>query len=87
MGILPGHPESIRQENLQTERKVPERLGMLNKAELQLLNDAYRILANIHNRWEGRHTAKGQKLLCDLRDKIAEQTGRPAVEVQDNISK
>lgn len=57
----------------------------MNEFELELLKRSYSVLANIHNNWIGRHTAAGQKLLCDLRDTIAEKTGRPIQDVQDEV--
>lgn len=53
--------------------------------DLQLLKDSYKVLADIHNQWQGRNTAAGQGLLCRLRDRIAELTDRNPQDVQDNL--
>ena len=58
----------------------------MNKKQLAILQDAYEVLANIHNNWSGRHTQKGQDLLCRLRDEIATQTGASIEEVQDQVN-
>jgi len=58
----------------------------MDKDTLKLLQDSYKVLANIHNQWQGRHTGEGQLLLCRLRDTIATATNRPPVEVQDEAS-
>lgn len=45
----------------------------------------YQKLGNIHNSWEGRNTAAGQRLLCALRDMIAQAEGRSPEDVQDSL--
>lgn len=53
---------------------------------IDLLKQAYNILANIHNQWHGRNTQKGQALLIKLRDTIAEETNTSPQDVQDEAS-
>lgn len=57
----------------------------MEKSDLELMQEAYQALGNIHSKWIGRNTDKGQQLLTALRDRISEQTGVPAEAVQDNI--
>ena len=51
---------------------------------LSALRGAYSFLSHPALRWEGRHTGPGQRLLCQMRDAIAESMGRHAKDVQDN---
>ena len=57
----------------------------MDETTLQLIKDAYKVLANCQNQWAGRHTGEGQKLLCRLRDTIAEATNQHPKDVQDSV--
>ncbi len=52
--------------------------------QIIVLIRAYAVLGDIRNQWVGRHTSEGQKLLCDLVDMIAAETGRDPEEVQND---
>ena len=49
---------------------------------LEALRAAYACLAQFNNRWPGRDTMEGQRLLCNLRDTICAATGRDGESVQ-----
>lgn len=51
---------------------------------LATVEAAYVLLGSIRTQWDGRHSAEGQGLLCDLRDAICKATGREAQDVQDD---
>lgn len=57
----------------------------MTQKHLELLKDCYQVLGNSRNMWEGRATQKGQSLLCNLRDTIAEETGKSSEEVQNTL--
>lgn len=50
---------------------------------IKLLIQAYYTLADIHIRWPGRDTMKGQLLLCSMRDNIAAAIGMDSEAVQN----
>jgi len=53
-------------------------------AMLRVIEDAYEIFGANNNQWQGRHTGAGQRLLANMRDTIAEATGRESIDVQDD---
>ncbi len=59
----------------------------MEKETLTLIQDTYKVLANCRNQWYNRHTAKGQNLLCRLRDVIARETGRSERDIQDEAQR
>jgi hypothetical protein len=52
------------------------------KAVVKALETAYTVLGRPGHRWPSRNTEKGQRLLCDMRDALAQATGRTDEEVQ-----
>jgi len=53
---------------------------------MALIRQAYAVLAPIDQHWHGRHTEQGQRLLCELRDAIAEHCDMDPESVQDAFS-
>lgn len=49
-----------------------------------IIEDAYAVLGAPTNQWRGRHTVEGQRLLSNMRDAIADITGRDPQDVQDD---
>lgn len=52
--------------------------------DLGVFTLAYGVLADINNQWDGRDSAGGQGLLCEMRDTIARVARMSAQDVQDN---
>lgn len=58
---------------------------MSKPSNLDLIKQAYTVLADIRHDWPGRTSPEGQTLLCAIRDSIAEQTGDTGENVSSGV--